>query len=667
MEPPEGDPGRYLAPFVGGIPDRERSLHFLSRNTNKRSVVLGLGSEADQGAFRRLVIGSDVLIETFAPGYLESLGLEYEALSSINPHLVMTSITPFGQVGLYSNYLGGDLIAQAMGGLMYVQGDDTKPPCTAPAEQATMLACIHAAYATLVALEARRHSGTGQHLDLSLQEVVAHLLFTIVRYATQGEIVRRTGKAATNAPNGYFSCKDGYICLFVNFPHHWDTLVKWMGTEVLADPIWRDANFRRLNPDIVDEEVSEFVSGFTVQEFFEQAQGRHIAAISVNTLVDFLESPQTVARGFLQKTHHPSVGEYSELGAPYRFSETPWRLASTAPLLGQHQQEVLKKEPGIRTIAGGSPPPSNGSSNNAPRPPPLKGIRVVDFTRVWAGPLGTRYLADFGAEVIKIETDRYAEAGRLTRSGPPLFPENNRGKLGITLDFQRPEGRELIKRLVEVSDVVVENFASGVLERHGLGYQELRKVKPDIIVVAMPGFGNDGPYSNYVTYGLQLLSYAGLSHLWAHPDTPYEAHPKVHYPDFASGITCSLAAIAALEHRAQTGRGQFIELAQAEALASTLGVPMLDLLINGYTWEPSGNFNHNACPHSCYPCLGEDQWCAIACWTDEQWQALRETMGSPKWAEDGKLDSLEGRQRHREELDQQLWGSGPETTLPTRS
>ena len=185
--------------------------------------------------------------------------------------------------------------------------------------------------------------------------------------------------------------------------------------------------------------------------------------------------------------------------------------------------------------------------------------------------------------------------------------------------------------------------------------------------MAMPGFGNDGPYSNYVTYGLQLLSYAGLSHLWAHPDTPYEAHPKVHYPDFASGITCSLAAIAALEHRAQTGRGQFIELAQAEALASTLGVPMLDLRINGYTWEPSGNFNHNACPHSCYPCLGEDQWCAIACWTDEQWQALRETMGSPKWAEDGKLDSLEGRQRHREELDQQLWGSGPETTLPTRS
>ncbi len=654
VEPPEGDPSRHLAPFAGGIAHGERSLRFLSLNSNKRSVVLDLASEADRGELRQLVRGSDVLVETFAPGYMEGLGLGFQALASINPGLVMTSITPFGQTGPYRNYLGGDLIAQAMGGLMYMQGDDEKPPCMAPAEQAFMLASLHAAFATLVALEARRRKGSGQHVDVSMQDVVAHLLFILVRYATTGEIVRRHGKAATNAPNGYYLAKDGYVGLHVVFEHHWRVLVDWMANEVLAEPVWEDANFRRQNSDIVDEGLAEFISDFTVREFVEEAQARHLAAIPVNSPTDFVESPHTKARGFFLRANHPILGEHALLGAPYRFSETPWRLTSSAPLLGQHQQEVFKEQHSPLVQESSPPAVRNDSQRRSNDALPLEGIRVVDFTRVWAGPLGTRYMADFGAEVIKVETQQYVEAARFARGNPPQFPENNRGKLGITVDFQRPEGRELIQRLVKESDVVVDNFAAGVLERHGLGYQQLRKLKPDIIALSMAGFGNDGPYADYVSYGLQLLCHTGMSYLWGHPGSPQDARIKIAYPDFMSGINCSLAVMAALEYRARTGRGQYIEISQTEALASTMGVPLLEKLINGLAQEPSGNFSPNASPHDCYPCLGEDMWCAIACWNDDQWHSLCQAMDGPTWAEDDKFVDLEGRLRHREELDEKL-------------
>ena len=650
IEPPGGDPARYMAPFAEDSQGDEHSLRFLNFNTNKRSMMLDLTSDQGQDTLRRLVSTADVLIETFTPGYLDNAGLGYDSLSAVNPALVMASITPFGQTGPNKELQGSDLIAQAMGGLMYLQGDDAKPPCAAPCDQASQLASAHAAYGTLTALHHRNLTGEGQHVDVSMQEVVAHLLFSIPQYALNSQIIRRTGATSTIAPNGYYECKDGRASLAIFFPHHWQVMVDWMDIDALADPMWQDMDFRRTNPDIVDLFVAEFASGFTVEEFVSEAQKRHLAASSMNTVAGFVNDRHMKTRDYLVTVDHPDLGKHSYPGAPYILSKTPWRVQRPAPRLGEHNQEVLadlvEAVPSDRIVR-------DRTTRDASELP-LSGVRIVDFTRVWAGPFATRYLADLGAEVIKIETNQFLDNGRLNPNVSPMFPDINRSKLGVTINFRDPQGAELLRELVATSDVVVENFAAGVLERRGLGYEDLRLVKPDIVMISMPGYGNEGPHSQYVAYGQNLMAYAGLSMLWGFPDSPLDARPSVHYSDFVSAAHGATAIMAALEHRSRTGEGQFIEIPQSETLASTMGVALLDYLTNGRSWQPVGNRSMYAAPPGCYPCRGDDQWCAVACFTDDHWNAVCRAMGEPDWAQADAFNTLEHRLQNQDELDKRI-------------
>ncbi len=648
IEPPEGDPLRYLAPFVGDVPHHERGLHFLGLNTNKRSIVLDLNSQSDRDDFRKLVTTADVLVETSKPGYLSSLGIGYGDLSSINPALVFTSVTPFGQTGPYSRYAGGELIAQAMGGLMYIQGDDEKPPCMSPCYQAYHLASLHAAYATLVALHDRRETGLGQHVDVSLQEVVASLLFTITRYATFSDIVRRTGLAPPMTSTNHYQCKDGRVTLAVYFVNHWKTFAQWANNELLRDPIWEDIDMRVSNADVIDDGMAEFAMGLTQRELIEGGLKHHLAVVPIHTIADFVTSPHTQARKFFIDAQHPSIGKHKLPGAPYRLSETPWKLRRSSPLLGEHLAQVMEeakklpqKRPKVQQEAMG---------NDLP----LSGVRVLDFSRVWSAPLTTRLMGDFGAEIIRIETADVLDAVRRNTGRNYQFPELNRSKMGATVDFKTPEGVELIKMLAKVSDIVIENYSRGVIERSGLGYDEFRKMRPDIIMMSMPALGNDGPHADYLAYGLQIMSYIGMADIWGYPESSFKARSKVHYPDFVSGATGAVALMAALEYRNISGRGQYIELAQAEAVAATMETAFMDHFISGRTWGPEGNRDMNASPHGCYPCQGDDTWCAIACYTEEEWLRLCEVMGHPEWTREEKFSTKDARLNNQAQLDEMI-------------
>ncbi|MBI4298629.1 MAG: CoA transferase [Chloroflexi bacterium] len=652
IEPPEGDFARSVGPFYKDMPNREGSLYFLNFNTNKRSITLDMKSEADRDVLRRLAATADVVIESFQPGYLDSLGLGYKDLSRINPGLVMTSITSFGQTGPYRNYLGTDLVAQAMGGLMYIQGDDTKPPCNAPGEQAYQLTSTHATYATLAALQFRRKSGRGQQIDVSLQDVVSHLLFTICNYAFNRYIMRRTGKLIPRygvaVPSSYYTCKDGKdVSLSVPAPAKFKELVEWIGNEILKDPIWNDRGYRTANQEVMVEIVQEFILGFTREEFVGEAQKRRIPVMSIKDLAGVVNDPQTRGRGdYLVKSIHPHIGDHTYPGAPYRFTETPWRIHRPAPLLGQHQDEVLqelKKAPRVRRVKGAY------RRKPAKHQLPLQGIRIVDFTQGWAGPFATRYVADLGAEVIKVESNQRPQRGGGELG--PMFPEINRSKLSITVDFQNREGKELLKRLVQMSDIVIDNFSAGVLERHGLGYKELKMWKADIIMICMSAFGSKGPYADYVAFGQEMLAVSGVSYLWGYPNSPQVSRAKVYYTDFASAAIGACCMMVALESRNETGKGQYIELAQAEASASTLGVGLLDYLVNGRNWDPMGNHNFTAAPHHAYPCRGEDQWCVIACWTQDHWERLCKVAGKQPWTSDPRFATLESRWKNQDALD----------------
>ncbi|MDP6451954.1 MAG: CoA transferase [SAR202 cluster bacterium] len=645
IEPPQGDPARRMAPFAGDFNDPEHSLYFLNFNANKRGVTLDLETDAGRASLSELASGADVLVESYTPGYMDGLGVGYDALRQKNPGLVFASITPFGQTGPYAEFQGSELVTQAMGGVMYIQGDDLKPPCYAPCDQASQLASLHAAYGTLTALQVRNQTGRGQHVDVSMQDIVGHLLFNVAQYGFTREIIRRTGATPTIAPNGYYACRDGYVSLAIFFPHHWATMLDWMDIEALQDPIWRDLDFRRSNPDIVNQFVSEFISDFTVDDFVREGQARHLTVSAMSTMERFANDEHIEAREFFRDASHPDIGDYSTTGAPYRFGAAPWASLRPAPRLGQHTQEVLSEAQRQGKTNGATAAPANNGR-------PLSGLRIVDFARVWAGPYATRYLGDLGAEVIKIENENFLDGGRISPDGSPMFSEINRSKLGVTVNFREADGADLIRELVSVSDVVLDNFAAGVLDRRGLGYEDLRKIRPDIIMISMPGYGNEGPYSDYVAYGQSLMAYAGLAMLWGFPDSPVDTRPNVHYSDFVSAAHGSFALMSALEHRAQTGQGQYIEIPQAETLAATMGVALLDHSVNGRPWQPIGNRHPSFAPHGCYPCQGEDQWCAISCLTDEHWQSLCEAINAPELVSDSRFDSLNARLQNQDALDE---------------
>ena len=649
IEPPKGDQARSMPPFATGMGRPDVSLYFANYNTNKLSIILDLESPVDFNSFVRLVADADVIIENFKPGYLEKLGLGFDELLSINPGVVTASITPFGQTGPYRGFVGSEIVLQAMGGLMYCQGDDDKPPCAAPCDQASQMASYHAAFGILAAINERNKSGRGQHLDISTYEVVAQVLFNITRYSYHSDIARRTGSVSPIAPNGYYRCKDGYVSLAVLEDSHWQELVRWMDLEALSDPAWNDMNFRRSQPDIIDQFVREFISGFSVSDFLEQGHSRHLAVSRVNDIADLVDSPQMRSRQYFTEISDPQIGQHLYPGVPYRFSHTPVKVARPSPLLGEHQDEILNKN--LREMDKPAPSFSIRRDNSLR---PLNGLRIIDLSRVWSGPFTTRYLGDLGAEIIKVESEKYLDTGRKVTNSTPQFLEINRSKKGVTLDFQKPEGLDLIKDLIGISDVVVENFAAGVLERRGLGYSVLRDIKPDLVMLSMPGYGNAGPYRDHVGYGQNLMSYGGLSKIWGFPESPIESRSNVHFPDFVSAIASSTAVLAALEYRTLHGVGQHIEVAQIEAMSSSMGVALMDFFINGKSWKANGNQSMRAAPSGSYPCQGKDQWCAITCSDDKEWFSLRKAMGDPKWASEQIFDSMEGRIEHHGKLDNLL-------------
>lgn len=302
---------------------------------------------------------------------------------------------------------------------------------------------------------------------------------------------------------------------------------------------------------------------------------------------------------------------------------------------------------------------------------PLEGIRITDLTQIWAGPKCTQILADLGAEVIKIESPRRSDPARGTtnvlglerypgrdrgqrpynRSG--YFNSNNRSKYGITLDLHKEEGLAIFRRLVELSDVVTENFSATVMARLGLSYETLKTFKSNIIMLSMPGFGGSGPERDYVAWATTIEATAGFCYTTGYEGKP----PMVSYQSFSdplAGIFGAVAVLTALRYRRTTGKGQHIDLSQLEALVNINAEALLDYQINGRLRGRHGNHHWYMAPHGVYPCRGQDSWVALAISTDREWQALRRAMGDPEWASDDRFSGVTGRKAFEEELDRRL-------------
>ena len=289
----------------------------------------------------------------------------------------------------------------------------------------------------------------------------------------------------------------------------------------------------------------------------------------------------------------------------------------------------------------------------------LKGIRVVDLTRIVAGPYTTRMLADFGAEVIKVQTAKMATG--IESNLAPYFGAWNRNKRSITLDMDYHEAREIFLNLVEISDIVVENFSPRVMPNWGLDYSVLKKSNESIIKLSMSATGQTGPWKDFVAYGPTVQSLGGLNYLTSYAeDTPMGLGYA--HADIVSGLYGAFSILAALEHRDRCGQGQHIDLSEYEAVCTTIGPALMDAFMNHNQIVPRGNDDEHelAAPYGCYQCRGEDRWCVIAVYTEDQWQSFLKVLGNPVWAEDEKFSSLASRKAHKEIMDSHIgkWTSG---------
>lgn len=299
---------------------------------------------------------------------------------------------------------------------------------------------------------------------------------------------------------------------------------------------------------------------------------------------------------------------------------------------------------------------------------PLAGYRVLEFTSAVAGPVAGQILADMGAEVIKVESRVRLDGQRLGRppvskelAGEdrarwvdlmPVFHVLNRNKLSATINVQDPEGLSLVKKLVEKCDAVIDNFASGVMERLGLGYDALKEVKPDIVVVSMPGPGSWGPFRDMITYAGTIGALSGWDSLTGYEDGDVLGGGV--NPDAIGAVHGCLAVLMALHYRNRTGKGQHVEMPEWEAAVSLLGEAVMAYGMNSEVYSPRGNAHPTMAPHGNYPCLGEDEWVAIAVRTDQEWRSLCRALGDPAWARDGRFAHTAGRVRHLRALDVRL-------------
>ncbi len=657
VEPPSGSAARSVGPFVAGREgDLEASLWFWSYNRGKRSVALDLDDPRDQQRLRDLAASADVLIESDAPGAMAARGLGAEDLAEVNPGLVYTSISAFGQSGPKADWAATDSIISAAGQLSNVVGDEDRPPLRIPLDQCFLHASAEAAVGSLIALRERKRSGQGQHIDVSAQQAVTQATqsATLCHLYNSPELLRMSGGARL----GPFRVRlrspaaDGYVSVTILFGESIGPfgarLFEWMHSEggcADSDLEIDWINFvegvitGRIPPteyERIQQVAADFTATRTKAELLEVALDKRLLIVPISTVADLVESPQYSERDFWRDIPTGGLDSLRYPGPLAKFSETPLDISAPPPSIGEHTDEVLAE-----VGAAPSAPVSDalvsaaGASHRDPSLP-LADVKILDFMWVMAGPGSTRVLADWGATVVRVESSHKVEAARTIQpflndeagaDNGGLYQNMNAGKLGITIDISKPESRDLILDLVRWADVVCESFSPHALQDIGLSYEDLRAVKPDIIMASSCLFGQSGPLSSLAGFGTMGAAMSGFYEMtgWSDRDP---AGVFGAYTDYVSPKFLSAALLAALDHRDRTGEGQYIDLSQAEASMTFLAPAVLDYEVNGHLPDKLGNDHAVMSPHGVFASAGEDRWIAVACENDDQWRALSRIIGA---------------------------------------
>lgn len=647
IEPPGGDPLRQRGPLHGNGASLWHAFF-----ASSRQFVSG-----DTDVTSRLAESADVILDC------ERLA-DADALLAANPGLVIVDVTSFGRAGPWRDYQAPGLVAEALGGIAATSGDVDTPPLKLFGDQYAFVGGVYAAVGALAALNHARESGEGQIVRLSTHGALGSILEHVLMWAWyhemlpfgSGPVLRRQGSLHWSSAYVVMQAIGGSI--MITPTPDFSRQAAWLieegrGLELLDDRFSDPANIAEMI-DLTMSTLREWVATKEVEPFFHEAQARHHPYGWVMTTPEVAANPQLEARDWW--TPYP-VGDamVNGPGAPYHFSETPWRLA------GSERPPPPSASPGAERGETGSGAVSAPSSREerGPTRGPLEGIRILDFTHVLAGPFATRVLGDMGADVVKIMSS--TRAGLAGGVDHPYHALWNRNKRVFQLDLSRQEARDIARELALQADVVIDNFSVGVLDRWRIGYDDVSPDNPGVIYVGMSGMGVSGPWSKYVTYAPTVHALAGLTYLTGVPGRN-DIGIGFSYNDHMAGLHGAVAVLAAIEGRRLTGTGQRIDMSQFEVGVNFGGPALLDWFANGVAAEPVGNDPpwESWTPHAIYPCQGEDRWCAIAVVEDEQWRALCRLMDADDWLSDSSLASADGRRLRQAELDARIgeWTSG---------
>ncbi len=672
VEPPEGSAARRVGPLLEDGAQTERSLSFAAYNRNKRSVVLDLESAAGRRTLLELVRESDFLLDSGPPSTLDELGLDFARLTRENDQLVQVRTTPFGQEGPMAAAPAADLTIAALAGPMSVQGDPDRAPVRLSVPQAWRHAGAEAAVAALIGHARMRTTGRGVFVDVSAQSALTWtMLNASLAHATQGFDYARQGSDLQIGPIALptvHACRDGHV-VTLGLGRLFRQLHDWILASGVVDPerarredwptydrrLFRGGEFV-IPPEELGGIIDRFLETRTKGELFEPGLERGATIAPVQRLDELLDFRQLVERDAFVETRLPSGVTVRAPGPFARPSQTPLDRFEPAPRLGADTDDVLdelERTPRRRTRA---PIPTT------PAVLPLEGLKVVDYSWVGVGPISAKYLADHGADVIRVESS--ARADNLRTAGPfkddvagwnrsHFFGEFNTSKRSLALDLKHERAGEVNERLLGWADVVVESFTPGAAERAGIGWDSARRINPGVIMVSTCLMGQSGPLAGVSGYGYHAAAVAGFTELTGWPDRapvgPWNAYTDTVAPRF---LTATL--LAAIDHRRRTGQGQHVDLAQLEAALHFLAPEILALQATGTRFERIGNRSTDAAPQGVYPCAGDDEWCAIAIESDEQWQALATLLGRPDWAIDPRLHDAAGRAAEHDAIDARL-------------
>jgi crotonobetainyl-CoA:carnitine CoA-transferase CaiB-like acyl-CoA transferase len=646
VEPPEGARSRGIPPFHDGT-----SLYFAYRNFNKRGVTLDLGDRGDREKLHGLLAGADVMVESSAPTTLASLGLHPAALPARHPHLVVTSISDFGQTGPYRGWVATDAVLEAVGGMMFKAGLPSRAPLIPPCPLASDVAGCVGALATLIALHQRNTTGYGQHIDLAAVLAVAQTTdwsfsnagFTRAAGAPYGEKRMGSGPIYT-----IYACKGGYVRLVILSPRQWRAMWEWLGRpEAFADPHWESFISRLQAADVLTALYTEHFAAMTMEEISAEAQKRGIVCTPVLRPEEVLANEHLSSRQtFLDVEVAKGVSGPTDAGF-HEVDGVRQGFRTRAPELGEHQDEVLGAAPAAREAPSG-PRPAPAS--------PLAGIRVLDFGIGGVGVEASRLLAEYGADVIKIESRSYPDFIRVITGSEmsASFASSSRSKRGFGVNVKDPQGLAVLHRLIEKADVIIENSSTGTMDDMGVGYERVKALNPRCVMVSSQLLGSRGAWADWIGYGPSTQPLGGMVHLWNYDDQEEPAGSLSIFPDHLAGRLVAMNAVANLIARERTGRGAHGEVAQIEVVTGMLGDLLLKAGLEPGSVTPRGNRNDRGAPWGAYLCAGEDQWCVITVRDDTDWQKLRKALGEPDWATDPALDTAAGRLARQDAIDEAL-------------